>query len=158
VIIVVGLLSLQHVYLERRYVDSPFMTRTYRWAQAHDDVRIGLVGTFLQYPLTGKRISNHVQYLDNRTGDLQKPGPMRDCATWRRAVNRQHLGYVVITSTGFPLAVSPTAREQVWTETDPAAQLVRTDRMGRSRAWLSRLHGRLDPARCPKTPASTPPG
>jgi hypothetical protein len=158
VIAVGGLLALQHLYLERRYVNAPFMTKTYRWAQANSDERIGLVGTFLQYPLTGKQISNHVGYLDDRTGGLQYSEPIADCASWRRAVNRERLGYVVITSPGFPLPVAPTAREKGWTETDPAAELVRTDRMGKSSAWLYRLHGRLDPASCPKPPASTPPG
>lgn len=158
VIAVGGLLALQHAYLDRRYVNAPFMTKTYRWAQAHGDERIGLAGTFLQYPLTGKQISNHVGYLDDRTGGLQYSEPIADCASWRRAVNRERLGYVVITTPGFPLPVAPTAREKGWTETDPAAELLRTDRMGKSSAWLYRLHGRLDPATCPKPAPTAPPG
>ena len=61
--------------------------------------------------------------------------------------------YVLVTTPGYPVASVATAPERAWTESDPAARLVLTDRTGSARAWLYRLHGPLDPAGCPSATA-----
>ena len=151
--VVASLFAVDHFYQGRRYAHAPFFTKSYRWARATTDARVGLVGTFLQYPLTGNDVSNHESFLDARTSDLQVAPPFRDCATWRRTVNRRRLDYVLVTTPGYPVASVATAPERAWTESDPAARLVLTDRTGSARAWLYRLHGPLDPAGCPSAPA-----
>ena len=152
VIVVVAFFALQHVYQGRRYAHAPFLTKTYRWARDTTDARVGLVGVTLQYPLAGKDLSNHVSFLDARTHDLEFAPPIRDCATWRRTINRRRLDYVLITTQGYPLPAFGPAPERAWTETDPAARLVRTEKTGSAGAWVYRLHGRLDPAGCPSVP------
>jgi hypothetical protein len=148
VLLVGGLFALQHFYVDHRYRDAPYLTNTFGWARNARDERIGLVGTILQYPLTGNDISNHVEILEDRRSDLEAT-PIRDCATWRETVNRERLDYVLVTTRNYPIARASTAREQRWTATDPAARLVLTDREKGGSAWLYELRGRLDPSACP---------
>ena len=126
----------------------PYLANTFVWARNARDERIGLVGTVLHYPLTGNDISNHVETLELRTSDLAATR-IRDCATWRETVNRKQLDYVLVTTGGYPVGQTSTAREERWTATDPAAWLVLTDRDGKARAWLYQVQGRLDPSACP---------
>jgi hypothetical protein len=70
-------------------------------------------------------------------------------------VNSKRLDYVLVTTPGYPVGQTSTAREQRWTATDPAARLVLTERDRNARAWLYQLRGRLDPSACPT--ASQPP-
>jgi hypothetical protein len=148
VLLVGGLLALQHFYVDHRYRDAPYLANTFEWARNTRDERIGVVGTVLQYPLTGSDSSNHVEILELRTSDLAAT-PIRDCETWRETVNRERLDYVLVTTGGYPVGQTSTARAQRWTATDPAARLVLTDRDGKARAWLYQLQGRLDPSACP---------
>ena len=152
VVIVGGLLSLQTFYLDRRYTNAPFLTKSYVWARDAEDERVGLVGTFLQYPLTGNDISNRVQYLDQRTSDHDPSTSIVDCTSWRRTLNRERLDYVIVTTPGFPIESTAPAPQRAWTEDDPAARLVLTDKEGEARAWLYELNGRLDPSTCPPVP------
>jgi hypothetical protein len=149
VLLVGGLLALQHFYVDHRYRDAPYLANTFEWARNTRDERIGVVGTVLQYPLTGSDSSNHVEILELRTSDLAAT-PIRDCETWRETVNRERLDYVLVTTGGYPVGQTSTARAQRWTATDPAARLVLTDRDGKARAWLYQLQGRLDPSACPR--------
>jgi hypothetical protein len=149
VLLVGGLFALQHFYVDHRYRDSPYLTNTFRWARNARDERIGLVGTVLQYPLTGNDISNQVEILEHRTSDLEAT-PITDCATWRETVNRKRLDYVLVTTSEFSFEHTSTTRGQRWTATDPAAELVLKEGHGKMGAWLYRVRGRLDPSACPR--------
>ncbi len=121
VVVFVALLVLQGFYVSRRYADAPFFPKTYRWARDQHGKRIGLVGTFLQYPFTGNRVSNHVQYLAERRSDLESSTTITTCRAWRRAVDRQDLDFVIVTTPGYPVAGGLAAPERSWTESDPRA-------------------------------------
>jgi hypothetical protein len=149
VLLVGALFALQHFYVDHRYRNAPYLPNTFRWARTVHDARIGIVGTLLQYPLTGNDASNHEEILENRTSDLDAK-PIKDCVTWRETVNRKRLDYVLVTTGGYPVGQTATPREQGWTATDPAARLLLTDRDGKGRrAWLYQVQGPLDPSACP---------
>jgi hypothetical protein len=156
VALVAGGFSLQQPYLRNRYVESrPYPSNqrylflegprnvlrlVFNWAHDVEDARIAIVGTTLQYPLYGKDLSNHVQYLGVRK-DHGTYKPIDGCVAWRRALNAGRYDYVV-TAANF-LAPYDSPREERWTR-DAAATLVLRDH-GTS---LFRLVGRLDPAGC----------
>jgi hypothetical protein len=144
----VGLLALQHFYLERRYANAPALTGSYAWARDERDERIGVSGTIFQYPLTGNDISNHVEYLQRRASHLE-PLAIDDCRMWRQAVNRARLDFVLVTTPRFSVGVPAPAREHAWIDNDPGAELVLTDGQSAAGAWIYRLRGRLDPSNCP---------
>jgi hypothetical protein len=150
VLFIGGLFALQHFYVDHRYRNAPYLAKTFAWAGNVHDKRIGLVGTVLQYPLTGDDDSNYVEILEHRTSDLEAT-PIKDCVTWRETANRARLDYVLVTTPAYPIRKVSTAREQGWVSTDPAARLVLTDHDGKATAWLYRLQGPLDPSTCPKT-------
>jgi hypothetical protein len=143
--------GLQQLYLRDRYVNAAPMPKIYEWARDVHDERIAVVGTDLQYPLYGKDLSNHVQYV----GEPRPHGafsPFRDCPSWRRALNAGHYSYVVI-STRRDNASGQPQREDVWTSADPAIEVVQRENAraifrGNERISLYRVKGHLDPSEC----------
>jgi hypothetical protein len=129
-LLVVAGFWLQHTYLRHRYavshgavhVAARPLPELYKWAGDIHDERIAIAGgyTILQYPLYGKDLSNHVQYVGVR-GPYGVFNPIRDCVSWRRALNAGGYSYVVTSAAvgrpGHPL-------EAVWTSSDPAATFV----------------------------------
>jgi hypothetical protein len=143
--------GLQRAYLHSRYVTTNLpLAHTYRWARNLHNERIGIAGglTTLQYPLYGKDLSNYVQYVGKR-GPHGAFGEIRDCATWRRALNSGRYSYVVAMSAG---RRKRPAIEAAWTRSDPAARSVRT--ADAPAVSLFRINGRLDPGGCSKLPSS----
>ena len=158
VVLVAGGFVLDRYYVDHRYQNVAYMTNIFRWASDVSDARIGIVGTFLQYPLDGKDSSNYVQYLANRHADGRST-PIATCQEWRRALNAGHFDYVVVTTNGFPFASTSPAPQLAWTETDPAVSLVTQDVVpapggSDAKAWLFKIHGELDPHACSTNTAS----
>lgn len=137
-------------YVALRYRTDPFLPRIYTWAQGVQHQRIGVVGTNLQYPLTGPHQSNRVQYLGRRGGDGSF-GPYRTCRAWRAAINDGRYGWVLVAPLGFPVAGPGHDPETRWTASDPGAHLVTRDRIITGAvAGLYRIDRPLDPATCPR--------
>ena len=143
-----GVAALDSFYVGRRYADSPYLTNVYRWAQHVEHKRIGYFGTTLQYPLTGKDVSNHVQYIEHRTSELEAT-KITTCPAWRSEINRERFDFVLVTTPGFPVLSSGNAPQIGWTQTDPHARLVTADRSNGARALLYEITGPMNPATCP---------
>jgi hypothetical protein len=98
-------------YLDARYRDDPID----RWAQAQRDQRIAVADVSLTYPLLGRDLSNHVQWV----GDVGEHGAFRratSCTAWRRALREGRYGFVIVGRA--PTGPTP---EPAWTASDPAA-------------------------------------
>jgi hypothetical protein len=138
--------ALERYHLNRRYgPDSTYPERPisaiYAWAHDVRDARIAIVGNTFQYPLYGKDLSNHVQYVGRAGPDGSFDAPER-CDEWRRTVNEGRYDYVVVAPAPVFMPVPP--KEMAWTEQDPAASVVMRDQG----AVLFRLDGELDPDAC----------
>jgi len=106
------------------------------------------VGQVLGYPLYGRDLSNHVQYVARKGahGAFVRIG---SCPEWRTALNEGRYGYVVVnTNVNLLLAAhgfSQARSEVAWTGSDPAAKRLpvasRDER-------VFRIDGRLDPSTC----------
>jgi hypothetical protein len=150
-----GFVALDSFYVGRRYADSAFLTNVYRWAGHVQNQRIGYFGTTLQYPLTGKGASNNVQYIEHRTSEIAAT-TITSCQAWRLEINRERLDFVVVTTPGFPVVSSGRSRQITWTQSDPNARLVTTDRNGSARAMVFQLTGPMSPLACGVAPGATP--
>jgi hypothetical protein len=95
-VVVVGY-PVQRHYLQHRYEDPSFTTpglnAAFKWAQGIAAARIATTST-RQYPLYGKDLSNHVDYIgtDRPHGGFTTPST---CRTWRRLLNAGNYDYVV---------------------------------------------------------------
>jgi hypothetical protein len=113
----------------------------YAWVDGVSGARIALNGLGISYPLFGRDLSNHVQYVGHR-GSHGAFTEVRSCNEWRRLLNNGHYDYVVI---------SPDARDRsqprtvAWTRSDPAAVPV----VEAGKAVVFRVDGSLDPSTCP---------
>ncbi|HEY0392725.1 MAG TPA: hypothetical protein VGC63_13560, partial [Solirubrobacterales bacterium] len=87
----------QRRYLQRRYGDPSFTTpglnAAFKWAQGITDARIATTST-RQYPLYGKDLSNHVDYIgiEQSHGGFTAP---TTCRAWRRLLNAGDYDYVI---------------------------------------------------------------
>lgn len=135
----------QDIYFSERYTDpaSP-LAGAYSWARDARDARIGIVGFYLQSPLLGEDLSNHVQYVGHDGGDGEFRS-VASCSEWREALAAGDYDYVVAAPFNFPWGASNRyPREAHWTETDPAAQ-----RIGASGpVAIFKLTGAPNPATC----------
>jgi hypothetical protein len=131
------------IYFDHRYVDQP-SALPYAWARDVSDARIGIVGFFLQHPLSGADLSNHVQYVGVDGGDGEFRS-VASCAEWRRELADGDYDYVVTAPFNYPWGASSAyPREARWTETDPAAT-----RIARSGSVaIFELRGEPRPERC----------
>jgi len=134
-------------YLEGRFQDTAPAPVVYRWARDVSGARIAVSGLFLQYPLYGQDLSNHVQYVGRR-GPHGAFFAIGSCERWRRALNRGHYTHVVIAPVGYPFR-RDLPIEAVWTATDPASVEVLAD--GPLRVY------RLERALAPEACAGLPP-
>jgi hypothetical protein len=110
----------------------------------HDE-RIGIEGGEIQYPLYGRDLSNHVQYVGEELpdGGFARIG---SCQAWRRAVNAGRYDRLVLMPAGALTHPRPQPSPRIgWTESDPAARV--TMRLPRGVVVLT-LDGPLDPAAC----------
>lgn len=138
--------------------DSPQWRHIQGWGRDQHGARIGVVGppgAFGQYVFSDSGLTNRVRYIAE-SGPDGAFRPITDCATWRRAVNRGHFNYVVVTpATGFDSRTTP--QESLWMRDDPAVvNILRV-----APAAVYRITGHLDVARCSKLdlpPVLTVPG
>jgi hypothetical protein len=144
---VVGGFALERYHLDRRYArnstypDAQPIAEVYTWARDVRGARIGIAGNAFQYPLYGKDLSNHVQYVGRpgRNGSFEE---LERCDEWRQAVNEGHYDYVMVAP---PAAFSrEPPKALAWTQQDPAASVV----LRHGNAALFRLDGELDPDGC----------
>lgn len=117
-------IGVTNLYLDDRYAgpsNSP-MAAAYAWAQGIRGARIAVVGPFadLQYPLYGKDVSNHVQYIGIR-GAYGSYSPVNSCEEWRQALREGNYGYALVTGPPGPVTSIP---EGAWTLSDPGSQVV----------------------------------
>lgn len=150
--------TLQRSYADDRYdprlapaLDNPGFRGTPQWRriQAWADnlrgARIAIVGppaAFGQYVLYGPDLTNRVSYI-GEPGAHGAYRPIADCATWRRAVNRSHPDFLLVTPAA-ENAPSAVPQETLWTSTDPQATTI----LHPAPATVFRLDGPLDPATC----------
>jgi hypothetical protein len=151
---------LQEVYFSNRYVTTPdsagdlfsiapaALQPVFGWAQGVQGERIGVVNLFFQYPLYGADLSNQVHYI----GVARPHGgfaAIDSCGEWKRAVNDSGDAYVVVGSRGLGATPEPgPPPEYQWIASDNSGQLVRLAGGAGGNAWVFRVNGRLDPAKC----------
>jgi hypothetical protein len=162
-LVVVGYF-LQRLDLAHRYVNAEPMPAIYDWARGKSQVRIAIDGPLvqLQYPLYGDDLSNYVQYV-GRQGTHGAFTSIKDCASWRRAINQSHYSHILVASDLEPTRAEAFAHPSPvysWTATDPATTVI----MRETSSHISpptpgyvvfsvfRVHGRLDPDRCSELP------
>jgi hypothetical protein len=150
---------LQRDYLRDRFgpgsdIPDMHLNAAYQWARAVGDSRIGLAGTtagFLQYGFYGTDLSNEVRYLGEK-GPHGSFNAIPDCRTFRAAVNRAELDYLV--TSPFLNFIHPdepvSSPEARWLRGGDAVRPL--DRSGPVTVW--RVRGPLDPAAC--GPANAP--
>jgi hypothetical protein len=118
------------------------------WARELENTRIAIVGQVLGYPLYGRDLSNHVQYVA-RKGAHGAFLRIRSCREWRNALNEGRYRYLVVDTTVNLLLAAhgfSQARPEVeWTGSDPAARRLPVA-SGHERVF--RIDGRLDPRGC----------
>ncbi|MEA2474952.1 MAG: hypothetical protein QOE06_2867 [Thermoleophilaceae bacterium] len=137
----------QDIYFRERYTDpaSP-LAGAYRWARPVRDARIGIVGFYLQSPLLGEDLSNHVQYVGHDGGD----GNFRSvvsCSEWRTELARGRYDYVIAAPFNYPWGASDRyPREARWTETDPSARRIQAN----GPVAIFKLSGAPNPTTCTK--------
>ena len=133
-VLVAGGWKAQDIYFDGRYTDpASALAGPYAWARDVRDARIGIVGFYLQSPLVGEDLSNHVQYVGRDGGDGEFRS-VASCAEWRAELAGGDYDYVVVAPFNYPWGASGAyPREARWTETDPAA---RADPPGRPRGHL----------------------
>jgi hypothetical protein len=135
----------QHHYLQNRYAESTFtapgLNAAFKWAQGITNSRIATTST-RQYPLYGRDLSNHVDYI----GEAQPHGGFTaptTCPQWRRLLDTGNYDYVVATrdrlEPGKP-PYPPTAR---WTAAPNATVVLR-----KPPTVVYKLRGRLSPSGC----------
>ncbi len=144
VVVAVGY-PIQRHYLQNRYANptfaAPGLNAAFKWANSISDARIATTST-RQYPLYGRDLSNHVQYIGIETphGGFVAP---TTCPQWRRLLNEGHYDYVIATrdriEPGKP-AYPPAAG---WTA-GPSAAVV----LSRPPTDIYKLKGSLDPSAC----------
>jgi hypothetical protein len=139
--------ALERYHLDRRYgrastyPESWPITAIYAWARDVHGARIGIVGNSFQYPLYGKDLSNHVQYVGRRGPHGSFDVPER-CDEWRKTLNEGRYDYVLVAPP--PVFTREPPAAMTWTERDPAASVVLRD----EGAVLFRLDGELDSDAC----------
>ncbi len=135
----------QRHYMENRYANPAFTTpglnATFKWAQGITDSRIATTST-RQYPLYGRDLSNHVDYVGSEQphGGFTAP---TTCPQWRHLLNEGDYDYAVTTrdriEPGKP-TYPPTSR---WTAAPNATVILR-----KPPTIVFKLRGKLDPSSC----------
>jgi hypothetical protein len=137
---------IQRHYLQNRYANPTFATpglnAAFKWANSISNARIATTAT-RQYPLYGRDLSNHVQYIGIATphGGFVAP---TTCSQWRALLDEGHYDYVVATRDrieGNKPPYPPTAR---WTAGPWAEPVLSTPP-----TKVYKLTAPPDPSACP---------
>jgi len=137
---------IQRHYLDNRYANPTFATpglnASFAWANDIHDARIATTST-RQYPLFGRDLSNHVQFV----GEEQPHGGFTaptDCRQWRRLLARGHYDYVVTSRDRVKPGKPPYPESTRWTEGLGVEEVLR-----KPPTVIFKLKGPLDPLSCP---------
>jgi hypothetical protein len=136
----------QRHYLQNRYANptfaAPGLNAAFKWANGISKARIATTST-RQYPLYGRNLSNHVQYV----GEEQPHGGFTaptTCQKWRRLLNAGHYDYVVTTRDRIEANKSPYPPTAAWTSGPGAEPILR-----KPPTVIFKLTTPLDPSGCP---------
>ncbi len=136
----------QRHYLRDRYADptfaAPGLDAAFSWANSISDARIATTGT-RQYPLYGRDLSNHVQYVGVHTphGGFIAP---TTCRQWRTLLDEGHYEYVVATRDRVEPGKPPYPPAARWTA-GPWAEPV----LSKPPTKVFKLKAPPDPSACP---------
>jgi hypothetical protein len=125
-VVAVGYPAQRH-YLQHRYEDPSFTTpglnAAFKWAQGISDARIATTST-RQYPLYGKDLSNHVDYIgiEHPHGGFTSP---TTCRTWRHLLNAGNYDYVIASRDRIEPNKPPYPATAHWTEAPNAIVVLR---------------------------------
>jgi hypothetical protein len=143
-VVVVGY-AVQRHYLQHRYADpsftAPGLNAAFRWAQGITDERIATTST-RQYPLYGRDLSNHVDYIgiERPHGGFIAP---TTCSQWRRLINAGNYDYVVTTRDRMEPRKPPYPPSAAWTAGPEATVVLR-----KPPTVVYKLRSKLDPSAC----------
>jgi hypothetical protein len=135
----------QRRYLEHRYANptftAPGLDAAFKWAQGVADSRIATTST-RQYPLYGRDLSNHVDYLGTEQphGGFTAPAT---CTTWRHLLNAGHYDYAITTRDRIEPTKPPYPPQAAWTRGPEAKVVLRTPP-----TVVYKLRSKLDPSAC----------
>jgi hypothetical protein len=146
-IVVLAGYPIQRHFLRHRYeapaFTTPGLNAAFKWAQGISGARIATTST-RQYPLYGKDLTNHVDYI----GEEQPHGgftPPTTCQAWRRLLNAGHYDYAITTRDRIEPGKSPYPPTARWTEAPGTAVVLR-----KPPTVVFRLRGQLSASSCPR--------
>jgi len=144
-VIVVGY-PVQRHYLRDRYANPSFTTpglnAAFQWAQAITGARIATTST-RQYPLYGKDLSNHVDYIGIEHPHGGFTAPSSTCPAWRRLLNAGNYDYVVASRDRIEPHKPTYPATAQWTEAPNATVVLR-----KPPTVIYKLRGNLAPFGC----------
>ncbi len=135
----------QRHYLRDRYANptfaAPGLNAAFKWADGIADSRIATTST-RQYPLYGRDLSNHVQYIgeEQSHGGFTAPA---SCSQWRRLLDEGHYDYVVTSRDRIEPDKPPFPATARWTESAQATPILRIPP-----TVVFKLKGSLSPSVC----------
>jgi hypothetical protein len=136
---------IQRHYLQHRYEDpsftAPGLNAAFKWAQGITDARIATTST-RQYPLYGRDLSNHVDYIGTEQphGGFTAP---TTCQEWRRLLNAGNYDYVIASRDRIEPNRPTYPQTARWTEAPNAIVVLR-----KPPSIVFKLRGPLDPSAC----------
>ena len=137
--------AVQGHYLRHRYADPGFTTpglnAAFKWAQGITDARIATTST-RQYPLYGRDLSNHVDYIgiERPHGGFTAPST---CRAWRHLLNAGTYDYVVTTRDRIEPGKPTYPPSAAWTAGPEASLVLRNPPTA-----IYKLKAPLDPSAC----------
>jgi hypothetical protein len=143
-VVVVGY-PVQRHYLQDRYADPSFTTpglnAAFKWAQGISGARIATTST-RQYPLYGKDLSNHVDYIgvEQPHGGFTAPS---SCRTWRQLLNAGDYDYVIASRDRIEPHKPTYPAAARWTEAPGTTVVLR-----KPPTVVLKLRAPLDPSAC----------
>jgi len=144
VVVAIGY-PVQRHYLENRYESPSFTTpglnAAFEWAQEIDHARIATTST-RQYPLYGRDLSNHVDYIGEEQPHSGFTAPTT-CESWRRLLNEGDYDYVVTSRDRLEPEKPPYPPTARWTKA-PSAEVV----LRKPPTAIYKLRALLDPSAC----------
>jgi hypothetical protein len=108
----------------------------YSWFQHLHNARVGVAGplTFLQYPLYGRTLSNHVQYLGVR-GPHGAYSDLSTCQEWQQAMRAGHYSYIFVSSENHSAKFVPSP-EMKWMDASGNAKVI-SENLGASATTMT---------------------
>ena len=119
------------------------MSTLFPWARDLRHARIGLVGDVFQYPLYGRSLTNHVEFLGGPRS-VDELDPPATCRAWRDELRRERLRYVALVPTVFKIPSAEAERGLRWTASIPGARPV----LERDGSIVYRLDGPVTTSGC----------